>query len=365
LRRSLRKRRNHLMQELLILGGGYGNMRLLQEILSDVPDDLQITLVDRLPYHCLKTEYYALAAGTKSDSHIRIPFPEHSRLKIQYGEVSSIQLEEQDVHLTSGEKLTYDQLVIGLGSEDKYHNIPGADEYTLSIQTIDKARKSYQELNNLRRKGVVSIVGGGLSGVELASELNESRPDLTIRLFDRGDTILSTFSKRLSKYVQEWMIEHGVNIINQADITKVEENILYDRDEPVRGDAIVWTAGIQPHWLVRELDVEKDDHARLTITPHHHLPDYPNVFVIGDCASLPHAPSAQLAELQADQVATVFKKKWKDEPLPNLSPIKLKGVFGSLGKKQGFGMMGGTTLTGRVPRLLKSGILWMYKHHNG
>lgn len=352
------------MRELLMLGGGYGNMRLLQGILSDLPDDVHITLVDRQPYHCLKTEYYALAAGTTSDSHIRIAFPEHERLQVKYGVVLTIDFDKKAVYLANDEQLTYDDLVIGLGCEDKYHNIPGAREYTLSIQTIDEARETYQCLNNLHREGVVSIVGGGLSGVELASELCESRPDLTIRLFDRGETILSGFSKRLRKYVQDWMVEHGVDVVNRANITKVEEHLLYNDGDPVESEAIVWTAGIQPNRLVRELDVEKDDSSRLKLTEHHCLPAYEDVFVVGDCASLPNAPSAQVAELQADQIATVLKKRWKDEPLPDLSPIKLKGVFGSLGKKHGFGMMGSATLTGRVPRLLKSGILWMYKYQN-
>lgn len=353
------------MRELLLLGGGYGNMRLLQGILSHVPEDMRITLVDRLPYHCLKTEYYALAAGTTSESDIRISFPDHEKLRLQYGEIRHIDLEHREVELENEEKLNYDELVIGLGCEDKYHGIPGAKDYTLSIQTIDHARETYRCLNDLQPGAVVAIVGGGLSGVELASELSESRPDLQIRLFDRGETILSTFSKRLSEYVQDWMVEHGIDVVNRANITKVEKNRLYNHNEPQNADAIVWTAGIRPNRLVRQLDVKKDEQGRIVLTKHHMIPEKENVFVVGDCASLPHAPSAQLAELQADQIASVLKRKWKGEPLPELGPIKLKGVFGSLGKKHGFGVMAGTTLTGRVPRLLKSGILWLYKYHNG
>ena len=76
-------------------------------------------------------------------------------------------------------------------------------------------------------------------------------------LFDRGDLILSSFPKRLSKYVQKWFEEHGVTIINNANITKVEDGIVYNHDEGIPADAIVWTAGIQPNKAVRELDAEK------------------------------------------------------------------------------------------------------------
>lgn len=339
-------------------------MRVLKRLLnsSDLPENIQLTLIDRVPYHCLKTEYYALAAGTISDHHVRVTFPDHPRLNIKYGEVTAIDVKEKKVLLKDQDAVSYDDLVIGLGCEDKYHNVPGADQFTLSIQTIDKSRQTYQILNNLHANAVVAVVGAGLSGVELASELRESRPDLTIKLFDRGDMILSAYKKRLSNYVQNWFVEHGVEVINNSNVTKVEEGALYNHDEKVECDAIVWTAGIQPSRIVRDLDVEKDSQGRVVLTEHHHLPNEEHVYVVGDCASLPYAPSAQLAEEQAEQISQVLLARWNEQPLPEMNEIKLKGVMGSLGKKSGFGTMGSTALIGRVPRLLKSGILWLYKY---
>lgn len=355
------------MKNLVILGGGYGGMRILHKLLPEhLPEDVAITLVDRNPYHCLKTEYYALAAGTISDQHIRVAFPEHPRLKAVYGEINSINLDEKKVILNNNEFVSYDELVIGLGCEDKYHNVPGADTFTYSIQTIDKSRRTYQALNNLGAGATVSIVGAGLSGVELASELIESRPDLKIKLFDRGDHILSAYPKRLSTYVESWFHKHNVEIVSNSNITEVGENLIYNHGNAISSDVIVWTAGIQPNKIVRDLNIEKDKQGRAILTPQHFLPSDDSVFVVGDCASLPHAPSAQLAEGQAEQIVTVLLKKWANEPLPESFPtIKLKGVLGSLGKKQGFGLVADRAITGRVARLLKSGILWMYKYHNG
>ncbi|WP_033018741.1 NAD(P)/FAD-dependent oxidoreductase [Geobacillus sp. FSL W8-0032] len=355
------------MRQLVLLGGGYGNMRILQRLLPDhVPNGIHIILIDRVPYHCLKTEYYALAAGTVSDHHIRVPFPEHPQLTYEFGEVVSIDLDNQIVHLKDERSVRYDELVIGLGCEDKYHGVPGADQYTYSIQSIDKARAAYEALNNLPPKSTVGIVGAGLSGVELASELAESRPDLHIKLFDRGERILPMFPKRLSDYVESWFDEHKVEIIRHSNVTKVEPGVLYNHDEPVPCDVIVWTAGIQPNRVVRELNVEKDKQGRVILTKRHHIPGYENAYVVGDCASLPHSPSAQLAEAQAEQIVQVLQKRWNgEEPPSEFPPIKLKGILGSLGKKHGFGLVADRPLTGRVPRLLKSGVLWMYKHHNG
>ncbi|WP_077214470.1 NAD(P)/FAD-dependent oxidoreductase [Bacillus dakarensis] len=355
------------MKNLVVVGGGYGGMRILARFLpSQLPEDVTITLIDRNPYHCLKTEYYALAAGTISDQHVRVAFPEHPRLKITYGDVTGFDLEKKKVLMKDAEAINYDDLIIGLGCEDNYHGVPGAQENTYSIQSIEKSRETYQTLNNLAPGSIVSIVGAGLSGVELASELNESRPDLRIKLFDRGNHILSAFPVRLSTYVENWFDSHGVEIVSNSNITKVEPNTLYNHEESIYSDVIVWTAGIQPSKIVREMDVEKDRQGRVVLTPHHNIPGNEHVYVIGDCASLPHAPSAQLAEGQAEQVVQILLKRWNNEELPESLPtIKLKGILGSLGKKHGFGMVAERPLTGRVARLLKSGILWMYKYHNG
>jgi NADH dehydrogenase len=353
-------------KKIIILGGGYGGLRVAQRLLAaDLPSNVHLTIVDREPYHCLKTEYYALAAGTEPDSALRVPFPNDPRLQVKYGEVMNIDLEAKQIHMDEQEPLSYDYLIIGLGCEDKYHGVPGAKEHTHSIQTLHKTRKTYQALNNIKPHGEMAIVGGGLSGVELASELCESRPDIRIRIFDRGESILSPFPERLKKYVRMWFTNHGVELIHKANITRVEPNILYNHDQPVEVDAIVWTAGIQANRVVQQLPVEQDQMGRVRLSEHHFIPNIEEVFVVGDSASLPHAPSAQLAEAQGDQIALVLQAMLANEPLPTLPRMKLKGVLGSLGKKHGFGQMGDTTLVGRVPRALKTGVLWMYKNHLG
>jgi len=354
------------MKKLVLLGAGYGNMRIMNRILGNLPADVEVTLVDRTPFHSLKTEFYALASGTVPDSDIRVALPAHERLKVVEGEIASIEIEERCILMTDGRKVAYDQLVIGLGCEDNYHNVPGADEFTYSIQTIGQSRETYKKLLNLNGGAKVAIVGAGLSGIELASELRESRSDLTIKLFDRGPRILRDFPERLSHYIKSWFDKNDVEVIASSNITKVEENRIYNHEDQIEVDAVVWTAGIQPTKVVRELDVEKDTSNRVVLNQYHQIPGHEEVYAVGDIASLPHAPSAQLAEGQAEQIVTVLRHTWNGEKLPETMPdIKLKGFMGSLGKKQGFAYLADRTVTGRIARLLKSGVLWMYKWHNG
>lgn len=355
------------MKNLVLLGGGYGNMRVLLRLLpNNLPDDIQITLIDRTPFHSLKTEFYALAAGTVSDQEVRVAYPEHERLKTVFGEIVNINREEKIIVLADDTQVPYDDLVIGLGCEDKYHGVPGADEFTYSIQTIRKSRETYNELCGLPSGSVVGIVGAGLSGIELASELRESRPDLAIKLFDRSPRILRDFPERLSNFVKKWFDTHNVDVVSNSNITKVEPKILYNHEETIEVDAVVWTAGIQPVAPVRDLETETDSIGRVVITQYHNLPNDESVYVVGDCAALPYAPSAQVAEEQAEQIVQVLQARWKGKELPETMPeIKLKGFLGSLGKKQGFAYLADRTVTGRIARLLKSGVLWMYKWHNG
>jgi NADH dehydrogenase len=261
--------------------------------------------------------------------------------------------------------VSYDWLAIALGCTDRYHGIIGAEQFSNSIQTFSATRKTYQVLNDVKPYGQVSIVGGGLSGVEVASELRESRPDLNIRIIDRGPSILSAFPTKLQGYVRSWFIEHDVEMLSHITLTRLEEGVLYNNNtEKIYTNATVWTAGIQPVKLVQDLPVGKDSQGRVLLNEYHQIPEYPEVFVVGDCASLPFSPSAQAAEAQGKQVAEVITSIWNDKT-PKLGQIKLKGVLGSLGKKAGFGLMGKRAIIGRVPRVLKTGVLWMSKNHFG
>lgn len=97
----------------------------MSRILPDsLPENYTLTLIDRMPFHGLKPEFYALGAGTKSDSDVRMNFPDSERVNTIYGEINDIDLDAQIVSV-GNTKVDYDELVIGLGCEDKYHNVPG------------------------------------------------------------------------------------------------------------------------------------------------------------------------------------------------------------------------------------------------
>lgn len=352
------------MKNIVCLGGGYGNMRFIQRMLPKLPSGYKITLVDKNPYHGLKTEYYALAAGTKSEKKVRMDFPEDKQVEIIYDTITEIDIDSGRVVMENG-SLDYDRLVIGLGCEDKYHGVPGAREHTYSIQTLRESRATYEAIGDLTPGDTVGIVGAGLSGIEIASELREARNDLYIKLFDRGERILPMYPVRLSDYVKRWFDGNDVDVIPNSNIVKVESDHVYNNNESHEVSLCIWTAGVQPAEAVRNMPVEFGPGGRVVLNQYHQVPGYQNVYVVGDSAALKHAPSAQVAEGQAEQIAEVIQDVIAGRELPGEMPdIKMQGILGSLGSKEGFAYLKERTVTGRIARMLKSGVLWMYKLGN-
>ena len=122
---------------------------------------------------------------------------------------------------------------------------------------------------------------------------------------------MKDFPEKLSKYVKDWFVKHNVDVVANSNITRVEPGKIFNHDDEILLDAVVWTAGVQPVKIVRDMDVEKDKHDRPLVTQYFNLLDDEHVYVVGDCASSDLAPTAQLAEEQAEQIVKVLRMRWK------------------------------------------------------
>jgi len=353
------------MKKLVILGGGYGGMKVLTGLLGiTLPDDLQIIVVDKNPYHSYKTEFHTVVAGTAADIDVRANFPKHEQVHYEFGTVRKIDLDNNEIYFENMSKIvSYDYLVIAIGCEDAYHGIEGAEKYTESVQTFSKARHAGLAVGNLKAYGKLSIVGAGLSGIEVASEVRESRPDLNIRLLDRGGSVLKAFDPKVQAYVSDWFVKNDVEVLHYANVEYVEKDGVCNNGICYVNDVTIWTAGVQPHRLVRELPFKKDQYNKVVVNPFFQVPTHQHIYVIGDNASSVHSPSGQLAGQQGEQVAIVLGDVLLGKQPKRPKEIRLRGTLGSLGKSDGFGSMFQQSLTGLLPRLTKSGVLWLQKRH--
>ncbi|RYG72536.1 NAD(P)/FAD-dependent oxidoreductase [Lentibacillus lipolyticus] len=353
------------MKNIVILGGGYGGVNIIQNLIEqNLPEDVHFTVIDRNPYHSIKTEFYTIAAGTSADKNVRMEFPEHDKISYIFAEIERIDTENRQILFQDRSETTaYDYLIIGLGCEDNYHGIEGATEYTESIQTFQGARHTGMAIGNLKAYGKATIVGAGLSGIEVAAEIRESRPDLNIRILDRGKTVLKAFDRKIQNYVEDWFMKNDVEVLHEANVEYVEKDGVCNNGVCYVNDVTIWTAGVRPNKLVRELPYKKDDQDKIVINDFYQVPEDPQVYVVGDCASSEHSPSAQLARQQGEQIADVLYAVLKGEEPKEPGKLKLKGTLGSLGSSEGFGEMMSQSVVGYIPRLAKSGVLWLNKRH--
>ncbi|WP_100013074.1 NAD(P)/FAD-dependent oxidoreductase [Lentibacillus sediminis] len=352
------------MKRLAILGGGYGGLRILLDLLEkQLPEDIEITIIDRNPYHSVKTEFYTIAAGTSAERDVRMDFPQDERVRYVYGEIQQIDTSNEQIHLTGHDPVPYDYLVIALGCEDNYHGVPGAAEFTESVQTFRRVRHTGMAVGNLPAYGKVTIVGAGLSGIEVAAEIRESRSDLNIRVLDRGATVLKAFDPKIQEHVTDWFRSNDVDVFHNSSVEYVEHGGVCNNGVCYINDVTIWTAGVQPNQLARDLPFEKDNQDKIVVNDYFQVPAQKNVYIVGDCASSVHSPSGQLAGQQGEQIAEVLLAVLTGGRPKRPKEIKLKGTLGSLGKTDGFGNMMQKPVTGYLPRMLKSGVLWLNKRH--
>ena len=353
------------MRNLVILGGGYGGIKVALGLVDKgLPEDINLTIVDRNPYQSLKTEFYTIAAGTVADREVRVDFPKNVPINYVFAEVDKVDVENQQIILRDLSQIVpYDYLVVALGCEVNYHGIEGADIYTESVQTFANTRKTGLAVGNLKAGGKVTIVGAGLSGIEVASEIRESRADLNVRLLDRGGSVLKAFDPRIQGYVADWFNKNDVEVLHHSNVEYVEKDGVCNNGVCYVNDVTIWTAGVRPNKVVRELPFKKDNQDKIVVNEYYQVPDQPNVYVIGDCASSIHSPSAQLAGIQGEQTAVILNAILRNQEPKVPKEIRLKGTLGALGKNDGFGNMMKQPLTGIVPRLVKSGVLWLNRRH--
>src|SRR5699024_12379537 len=105
-----------------------------------------------------------------------------------------------------------------LRCEDAYHGIEGATDATGSVQSSSNARHAGMAIRNLPAYSKISVVGAGLSGIEAASEIRESRPDLNIPLLDRGGSVLKACNPKIQAHVSEWFVKNDVEVLHHANV---------------------------------------------------------------------------------------------------------------------------------------------------
>lgn len=347
--------------QTVILGGGFTGLFTALH-LSHQHYPRSVILIDQHDRFCFKPLLYEYFSGEMDAEQVVPRYEElllHSGVIFVQGSVQSIDLQQRQVQLVSGDGYGYSNLVLALGSVTGYFGVAGAQENALPFRTQDDAiaidrhlRDRLQQAVQLhdpesRRRLLTSVVvGGGPSGVEMAATLADFVPqwyaamggrpeDVRIVLVNHGELLKGDVNSQLRATAEQALRERTVpiEVIIGAKVTAIHPDRLeYERNgqtETLAAGTIIWTTGTNTHPLIKSLpipDEHRDKHGRLSVTPTLQLPDFPEVFAGGDCAMDLQPESGtgdayESAEHQSDQSTSAENQHPNPKPLPPTAQV--------------------------------------------
>jgi NADH dehydrogenase len=196
--------------------------------------------------------------------------------------VTRIDPEQRQVELAGGEPVGYDLLVYALGSHADLETVPGAAEHAIAVATAEEAARLR---DRMRTASTVTVVGGGLTGIEAATELAETYPDRTVRLATSG-TLGVTLSERGQAHLHRTFDRLGIQVREHAHVAKVAaDGLLLEDGEHIDADVVVWTAGFRVPPLAREAGLAVGDNGRMLVDATMRSVSHPEVYGIGDAVA--------------------------------------------------------------------------------
>jgi NADH dehydrogenase len=375
---------------VVIIGGGFAGIHAARRV-ARAPVD--VTLVDRTNHHLFQPLLYQVATATLTPSDIAVPIRwmlrRQRRTTVLLGEVDAIDLAARRVSVNGGrEELTYDYLIVATGARHSYF---GHDEW----ESVAPGLKSLEDALEIRRRFLLSfecaelsddpaerralqtfvIVGGGPTGVELAGMIPAIARDAFRRDFRRIDThdtrvilleggprLLAAFPEDLSARALRDLQGLHVDVRLNSIVTRVDTDAVYVGEERIETRSVFWAAGNAASPLVRALGVPVDRAGRAVVEPDLSLPGHPEVFVIGDAATVQQddgrpvpgvAPAAmQMGRATGDNVARAVR----GEPRQPFRYFN-KGDLATIGRHRAVAAFGRLHVRGNL-----AWVLWLFVH---
>jgi NADH:ubiquinone reductase (H+-translocating) len=266
---------------IVVLGAGYAG--LIAAKLAAKRTGATVTLVNERDRFVERVRNHQLATGQRLRD-----LPLHDLLKgtgirLAVDRVTRIDTEQRHVELARGtEPISYDLLVYALGSQADLDAVPGAAEHADTVATPEQAARLR---DRLRTASTVAVVGGGLTGIETATELAETYPDRTVRLATSG-ALGEKLSEPGRQHLHRAFDRLGIQLWEHAHAAKVAaDGVLLEDGEHVDADVVVWTAGFRVPPLAREAGLAVAGNGRMLVDETLRSVSHPEVYGIGDAAA--------------------------------------------------------------------------------
>jgi NADH dehydrogenase len=297
---------------VVIIGAGFGGLEAAKA-LKRAP--AEVIVIDRQNHHCFQPLLYQVATATLSPADIAWPIRHILRPQrntaVLMGEVHGIDAQKKCLHTDFGD-VNFDYLIVATGATHSYFGHDDWSEYAPGLKRIEDATRIRRSIliaferaevtkDQDERRSLLTfvIVGGGATGVEMAGAIAEvARQTLAadfrqidprsarIVLIEAGPRLLPTFPQSLSDYARDTLARMGVEVKTATLVTKCDARGVDLKDGRIDAGTTIWAAGVIASSAARWLNLEADTAGRVRVKPDLSVPGYPQIFVIGDTASL-------------------------------------------------------------------------------
>ncbi len=330
------------MTKVVIIGGGFAGSTVAK-ILRGKCD---LTLIDTEDFFEYTPGILRVLVEPEHYKKLHVRHKDYlPDTKIVVGHVKKVY--DKKVELTNGKKIFYDYLIIASGSS---YNSPIKEKDTFFATRVKHLLEAHK---NIRRSKKIFVVGGGLVGVELASELATHYNDKKIFLIHSTSNLMERNDIKTRKYAENFLRKNNVEIIfNERIVKKNKKKLISDSNKEYKYDSVFFTIGIKPN-----VEFMKDSFSSyvgkgIEVNDYLQLPDKNNVFVAGDVSNIVEEKTAQNAEKHGEVVAHNILSIIEGKKMKKYKAKKRIMVI-SLGKKHGVLEYKKFVLTGRIPAILK------------
>jgi len=320
---------------VLILGGGFGGIYAALEFERVLRRrrDIEVTLVARNNYFLFTPMLHEVAASDLEMNTIVNPLRKLlRRVRTFTGSIETIDLEKKCVAVSHGfdshvHELSYDHLVIALGSSTNFFGLPGLEGAAVTIRTLNDAidlrnrlithlEEANSECAADERQPLLTFIvaGAGFAGVETVGGINDFvreavrfypnlKPELVRTvLISSEEFILPELGQKLGTYAKTKLAARGVEIVTKERVTAVGEGVVeLSNGQQIHADTLVWAAGNASNPIIATLPIPKNE-GRIVVDEYMEVKGFRGVWALGDCALIPdgttgrfHPPTAQHA----------------------------------------------------------------------
>lgn len=351
--------------KVVIVGAGFGGLSAARELANS---NFDVIIIDQNNHHLFQPLLYQVAVSALSPGDIAYPvrsiFRKSQNIQTILGKVSKVDLQSKIVTTENGMGFVYDYLILAPGSVTNFFDRKDFEKNSLKLKSLADALSIREKiLNSFENAELIYtpytksefltfvIVGGGPTGVELAGAIAElikktilpdfkkiSKEDIKVILVESGERLLSTFPEELSSFAHYALEKIGVQVILESRVLEITDtSVRTSQNNLIKSRNIFWTAGNRANPILQTLGVELDKNGRVFVNDDLSIPNYPNVFVIGDSALFFDEKNKELPAIapvaiqQGKYVANVIKELIPPGERPSFE-YRDKGVMATIGK---------------------------------